>query len=241
MLPEELVAEGNRMKPVVVILTCQRDRRMADLLVCGIERYWPEVKPVLMVDTDRSTEVSLPADVREVVRRVPYLRRVFDAPYLSDNGELYFLDSDCLICGHPSDFCVPAYQGVPGFQDDTKGVEIWRDLGVEFPVRPRLVGGMLSAPTAMWHDNLDLSIAYVRECVKRGYDKLELPGVICEQTLQAGLWKKTYPDNHLDYNRYPINHMTSEQVIVHLCSAKACNTHGGVLDVILDKYEASFL
>ena len=199
------------MNATAIILTCERDKRMSALLLRGLEKYWPEIQPLVVLDTDRSTEADIPGDVRDVVRRVPYLRRVFDAWQLSPTEDIYILDSDCLICGHPYDFGVPAYQGVKGHRDDESGIQIWRDLGVEFStVIPRFVGGVFSAKRSMWADNVDLAIEYVRECVKRGHDQVKYPGVICEQSLQAGLWRKTYPDNPLDLQRYPINNITPD-------------------------------
>jgi hypothetical protein len=204
----------------VVVLTCKQHKHLSDALLAGIAKYWPEVTPLVMVDTDRSTEADLPPDVRDVVRRVPYLRRVFDAPPLITTEKVYVLDADCLLYRHPTDWKVPMYQSSPCFWDDPAGVNIWRELGVEFEtVAPRLVGGVFSAYRSMWTANYDLAIEYVRICAGYGLDRMRYPGVTCEQGLVAGLWRKTYADQEdaiLDPSRYPIGDPTDDMTLWHL-------------------------
>jgi len=230
--------ESQAMTATALILTCERDHKHAERLVRGIEKYWPGLIPLVMRDSDKSTETDIPGDVRDVVRRVPYLRRVFDAWAIIPTEDVYILDSDCLIYSQPTDFGVPAYQGVVENTDDPAGVRIWKDLGVDMPIiRPRFVGGMFSARRDMWRSNLDLAIAYVRECVSRGFDRAKYPGVVCEQSLLAGLWRKTYPDCPLDPERYAINRMTANPVIFHISSGK----HSKFMPDLIADYEARYL
>ena len=72
----------------------------------------------------------------------------------------------------------------------------------------------------MFKNGRDLAIAYARICLRRGLDAARWPGVICEQSLQAGLWRNRYPDCPLDHMRYPYIIPTDEMVIYHISCAK---------------------
>ncbi len=209
------------MKATAIILTCRNDRHIADLLVRGIEKHWPEVTPKILFDTDRSTETPLPEDVRDIVRKVPYLRKVFDVTALSDTDDIYVFDGDMLIYGYPEEFVVPRYMVSLSAPDDPIGVLLWRQLGVEYsPVSPRFCAGTYSAHKSMLDDNRELAIEYVRLCVKWHLHEVRYPGVICEQSLAAGLWRKTYPDAPLPADRYPVNMPVDGMVMFHIGALK---------------------
>lgn len=225
------------MNATAVILTCLRDEVMANMLADAIVRVWPGVAPLILWDTDKSTETDIPGDVRDVVRRVPYLRRVFDAWKLADAEDVYILDSDCLLYSEPTDFTVPAYQGVFGYSDNADGIALWGDMGVTFAkVRPCFVGGVFSARKSMWAGKEELAYEYVRECARRGWDRRHDAGVVCEQSFQAGLWRQTYPDNPLPFMRYPIHWMTPNPALWHISATK--NTSYALL--LIDAYRRRF-
>lgn len=204
-----------------LILTCEKHKKYADALVAGIKRYWPEMPYRVFWDTDRSTETSLPDDVRDAIRRVPYLRKPFDLPYLTDVDTMYLLDSDILLYGHPHDFGPRMYQAALGATDDPAGLMVWEELGYKFDIiRPRFCAGMYSCSPSMFRDNRNLMIDYVRLCIKHGHDRTKYPGIACEQSLVAGLWRMTYPDNMLDPTRYPANRACEGMVMWHMCGSK---------------------
>jgi len=175
----------------------------------------------VVLDTDRETETRVPDDIRALVRRMPYMRRIFDFPLLTDAETLYIIDSDILIFDRPHDFGPVAYQGVPGAHDDLGACLIWRELGFEMPrIEPRFCCGLYSAPRRMWLDNRDLAIDYARFAMKYGYDKKKFGGVTCEQGFLAGLWRINNADNPLPFDRYPIERFTPGAAIVHVGSLK---------------------
>jgi len=213
-----------------IIVTCERDRCLADLCVAGVEKFWPGVKPMILLDTDDTTEAPLPDDIRALVRRMPVLKRVFDVPFVSPTERIYSLDSDCLIYSEPTDFSVPAYQGTPGW-DAPNGIKVWHELGVEMPkIAPRFCGGMYSYRRVDFLDAKDAAIAYLRKCVEMGLHETAYPGVVCEQSLVAGMWRMAYPDNCLPFERYPINEPTKEQVIFHISDRKGELWVGTLID-----------
>ena len=211
-----------------IIVTCERDKWLSDICVEGIKKHWPGVDPLVMMDTDRSTEAPLPPDIREMVRRMPVLRRVFDVPFISPTEEVYSLDSDCLIYSEPTDFTVPAYQGVAGC-DPREGLLVWKAIGYGFPIiQPRFCGGMYSYRKSDFLGMKDLAIEYLRRCRLMELDGGKWPGVVCEQSLVAGMWHLLYKDNPLPKTRYPINNPTMEQVIFHISDGKwteKCNEY----------------
>ena len=219
-----------------MILTCKEHRHMADLCVAGIEKYWTGVSPLVVMDTDRETESDVPDDIRDTIRRVPYLRRIFDLPFLSPTEQVYIIDSDCLVYSDPTDFGPNAYQAVNSSGDDSVGVDIWRSMGIEFnQTRPRFCGGCYSAQVSMFRDGLDLAIEYTRRCMRLQRDKTEYPGVVCEQSLAAGLWRQKYPDCQLDPLRYPLIHPTDEMVIYHV----SCGKRSSAGKEMFKRYEES--
>lgn len=216
-----LASDSTPAKSEILILTCERDRPWMEAATLGLDRFWPELPYQVVLDTDRETESQLPDDVRDLVRRVPYMRRIFDFPLLTDAETIYILDSDILIFDRPHDFGPAAYQGVPGNHDDLGATLVWRELGFEMPrIGPRFCCGMFSAPRAMWLDNRDLAIDYARFCIRYGYDRKKYGGVTCEQGFLAGLWRITNEDNPLPFDRYPIEHFTPSPAIVHVGSLK---------------------
>jgi len=209
------------MKAESLILTCNAHLRYADALSIGLDKHWHEMPYRIIRDTDRSVESSLPDDVRDVVRRVPYLIKIFDFPTISDADTLYVFDSDILIFKHPEDFGERSYQCVPDYYDDEWALKIWKELGHTFErTSPRFVGGMFSCSPKMFLDNRELAIEYIRLCVRYGRDKVQYPGVTMEQGCIAGLWRMTYPDNPLDPIRYPINEPKGGMVMWHISSHK---------------------
>jgi len=220
------------MTATAIIVTCERDRAFTEACVAGIRKYWSGVEPMVILDTDRETEAPLPPDIREMVRRMPVLRRVFDVPYVSPTENIYSLDSDCLVFSDPTDFPVPAYQGVAG-HDPVEGLEVWASLGKAFPIaHPKLCGGMYSYRKSDFLGLKDLAIEYLRRCRLRGLDRGQWPGVVCEQSLVAGMWRLLYNDHPLPADRYPLNRPTESQVIFHISDSK----WGGRFDEYVRQY-----
>lgn len=210
-----------------LILTCARDLELATLLVRGLARFWPEVTPRLVLDTDTSTETDLPDDVREVARRVPYLRRVFDFPHIAETEQYVCLDSDCLIYRHPDEFGGLAFQGNPGGPDHADGVALWKELGYDLDSKNvRFCSGMYSAERALFLDNRDLAIEWVRRCRAKGHDRSSHRGVICSQSLVSGLWRQRYPHNPLPAEQYPYGRFRPRCAIWHM-SSEAPSTGSG--------------
>jgi len=203
----------------VIILTCKRDERLARLASAGLRKFWPNANPRVFMDTDRSTESDLPDDVRDVVRRVPYLRRVFDFPLLANTETICIMDSDCLTYSEPAEFTERAFQGNPGGNDRMEGLALWREMGVKFDCHNvRFVGGMFTAGREMWIEGRDTAIEWVRRCVAKGHDRVRYPGVTCEQSLVSGLWRQRYPHNPLPPERYPYGRFIDGCAIWHTSS-----------------------
>lgn len=202
----------------VVILTCERDRYLVDLCQLGIKKFWPGVNLAVLWDHDRTTETDIPADVREVVRRLPYLRKVFDMPYIAPTDQLYCIDSDCLLFAEPSDWGPSMHLGMDGVSDHELGVSVWAELGYTFTRNsPRFCGGCWSAKRSeMFEPHKDLAIRYVRKCVEIGYDRRADAPVVCEQCLLAGLWRMTYKESLLSNERYPLYLPNPDMVVYHL-------------------------
>lgn len=209
----------------VVILTCKRDEELVQLCRAGIRRFWGNINVAVMLDTDRATETAIPDDVREVVRRLPYLRKVFDLPYIAPTDQLYCIDSDCLLYAEPTDWGPAMHLGLRGYCDLELGTRVWREIGYLFTRdTPRFCGGCWSAKRSeMFEPNRDLAIRYVRQCMKRGFDKHESAPIICEQCLLAGLWRMTYDEKLLDENKYPLWIPKPGMVLYHLSDARNVN------------------
>ena len=202
-----------------LILTCERDKHLADLLVRGLERFWPEVKPVIVFDTDTSTETPLPDDVREVARRVPYCRRMFDFPTIATTDPYIVLDSDCLIYRRPGEFDGLCFQGNPGGQDRMEGLRLWKEFGEDVDSKNvRFCGGMYSVNRSLLIDNRDLAIDWIRRCIIKGYDRCPHRGVICEQSFISGVWRKAYPHSPLPPGGYPYGNFVPGCAIWHMSS-----------------------
>jgi len=225
------------MTATAIILTCERDKWLSDICAWGVTNLWPGVEPLVLMDTDRTTEAPLPPDIREMVRKMPVLRRVFDVPFISPTEDVYSLDSDCLIYSHPDDFAVPAYQGVAG-RDPEMGLRVWKALGYGFPItKPRFCGGMYSYKKSDFLGMKDLAIEYLRRCRLMEVDGGRWPGVVCEQSLIAGMWHLLYRDNPLEYVRYPINVQTGAQVIFHISDGKWTEKCGGYVAAYKKAYK----
>ena len=187
-----------------LILTCERDIELAQLCARGLERFWPQVRPRLVWDMDRSTETDLPDDIRAIVRRAPYLRRVFDFPYIATTDTVCVLDSDCLTYDTPVEFTERSFQSNPGGPDHPAGLELWQEMGVTLDCHnARFCAGTYTMGRELFIDGRDTAIEWVRRCVKKGYDQLRYPGIVLEQSLIAGLWRQAYPHNPLPAERYP--------------------------------------
>jgi hypothetical protein len=206
----------------VVILTCERHREMLKLCLGGIEAFWPGVKVAVLRDDDYSKDTELPEDVRAVVRQVPFLRKVFDMPFVSETDSIYCLDSDCLVFDEPWDWGpeqgLYVLPGTLGFEWLKKGNEVWKAIGQpEIRTDRIFCGGCWSASRKkMFEDTRDIAIAYVRECVKRGYHEDQYAGVLCEQCLLNGLWHIAHEENPLDIQRYPLDIPNPSMAILHL-------------------------
>lgn len=209
------------MSATAMILTCERDMALAEMCAEGVRRFWPGVTPMLVVDTDRSTETPLPVDIREMARRIPYIRRIFDFPAISPTEDIYQIDSDCFIYSEPTDFGIGMYQGVPG-HDTIGGLKTWQRIGYEFPIyRPRFCSGIISYRKSDFLRMRDLAIKYLRAARLMRCDVAgDFAGVLCEQSLAAGMHRMLYKNAPLPYERYPINIPTDEQVIFHVSDAK---------------------
>lgn len=219
-----------------LILTCRRDRHLAELLKRGLERFWPEVRPVLVEDIDGSTETELPDDVRAVARAVPYLRRVFDFPHIATTEQYVVLDSDCLIYRPPVEFEGLKFQGNPNGSDRGEGLRLWREFGHPIDCKQvRFCSGMYSVERSLFLDNRDLAIDWVRRCVAKGYDRCAHRGVICCQSLTSGLWRMKYPHAPLPPEAYPYGTFVPGCAIWHMSSTVAGNPYG---QSMLSAYEA---
>ena len=216
------------MSATAMILTCERDKALAEMCAEGVRRFWPSVTPLIVLDTNTSTEVSLPADIREMARRIPYIRRIFDFPHISPTEDIYQVDSDCFVYSEPTDFGIGMYQGVRG-HDTIGGLHVWQRIGYKFPIyRPRFCSGMISFRKSDFLGMRDLAIEYLRAARLMGCDVAGVfSGVLCEQSLTAGIHRMLYKDAPLPYERYPINAPTDEQVIFHVSDAKWKDTLDG--------------
>ncbi len=217
--------ERNWSDSTVVILTCDRDKELMDLCRQGIELFWPGINLAVLHDKDADHETPLPDDIRELCRKMVYLRKIFDLPYIAETDQLYCLDSDCMLFDEPLDWGpaqhLTAFPGSLGKQWLKQGADIWQALG-----KSRLdeiliaCGGCWSGKrTEMFEPYRDLSIAYIRECVKQGILDQREPQVVMEQCHLNGLWHLAYghlPAHHLPTNRYPLYQPNHEMAIFHL-------------------------
>ncbi|MBE3038748.1 MAG: hypothetical protein IMZ62_08045 [Chloroflexi bacterium] len=154
-------------------------------------------------DDDRSTESDLPADVRDVVRRVPYLRKVFDIPLLVDAEQAFYIDSDCLLLRQPTEWEGQLrYQATPANERESV-VGFWREMGWQHRDVPRFCAGIFSFEPSLFIENRHTAIEWVRMMIRLGRDRMLHPGVECEQGLVSGLWLSHYPDNPLPMDAYP--------------------------------------
>jgi len=206
----------------VIILTCDRDKQLVELAERGVRAFWPGINVSILHDRDKSAETELPDDVRDVTRRVPFLRKIFDLPYLAPTDQLYCIDSDCFLVEEPTDWAPAAHLAVPpgsmGSVWLKQGNELLLQLG-ESAIDESLIfcGGCWSASRAeMFDPNRELAIEYVRAAVKKGYDKTKYPGPVMEQCLLNALWHKTYADCHLSNERYPLYRPNPNMALYHL-------------------------
>ena len=212
----------------VIVPTCERDAWFSDLAVAGIRKYWPEATVLEFRDTDTSTETKVPDDIRALCRESPYLRKQVDAPFLCEGvDDLYILDADCFMFQRPTEFISRpySYQGhtLHGHSDYPWGITVWGKLGHHFPVTsPLFCAGMFSAPMKMWAYNRELMFDYLRQCRMMGYHRTswEYSNVTLDQSLAAGLWRKTCQDNPLPALAYPLGIPTVSMKIFHACYYK---------------------
>lgn len=212
---------------VVVVPTCERDKWFSDLAVAGIRKYWPEATIVELLDTDKSTEIDCPKDIRVMCRCLPYLRKQIDAPFLFDGvDDIYILDADCFMFERPTELIEAySYQGLTmrGHPDYEWGINVWRRMGYNFAgITPLFCAGMFKAPRTMWTYNKELMYWYLRTCAQMGYHKKswEFAGVTLDQSLAAGLWRMTCKDNPLPALEYPLGVPSVPMKIFHACYYK---------------------
>ena len=188
----------------ILMLTCERDKELAKVSAEGLKKFWPGCRPMLFMDTDTATEAKLPDDIREMVRRMPYLRRYFDLPRFASTEPFAILDSDCLCYQNPAELNGLAFQGNPGGGDRINGLRVWKELGFEIPNQDvRFCCGMFTATMEMFEQR-DLAFEYLRLCRKYGFDRdCAYPAVVCEQGMISGMWRLKYPHNPLPPHRYP--------------------------------------
>ncbi len=208
----------------VIVPTCKRDKWFSDLAVEGIRKYWPEAFIVEFLDTDRSTEMSVPDDIRKLCREIPYLRKQIDAPFVVDVDDIYILDADCFMFERPTELIDGpySYQGetLLGNSDYPWGIEIWKGMGHSFPnITPLFCAGLLKAPRTMWTYNREVMYRYLHRCVRAGYHNpdWQYSNVTLDQSLCAGLWRKTCIDNPLPAMEYPLGIPTMTMKIFHAC------------------------
>lgn len=210
-------------KTIVIVPTCERDKWFSDLAVEGIRTFWPEVMVMELLDTDKSTETDVPDDIRDIVRKVPYLRKQIDAPFIVDCDRIVLLDADCFMFAKPDELVNQyAYMGhtLYGNHDYQWGTKVWASLGHFFPkTEPLFCAGCFSAPRTMWTYNRELMFDYLRQCMKLGYGKWDwdFHPVTFDQNLNAGLWRKTCRDNPLPALEYPLGIPTMDMKIFHAC------------------------
>lgn len=203
-----------------LIQTCKRDWRLANIASAGLRKFWPGCNPRLFLDTDTATEdASVPSDIRDMIRKIPYLRRIFDFPRLVSTERFAVLDSDCLCYRDPFELESLAFQGNPGGGDRLGGLKVWERLGYTIPHQEvRFVAGLFTATMEMY-EKRDLAYEYLRICKDEGYDcDCAYPAVVCEQGLVSGLWRLTYPHNPLPPKRYPFEKYYDGCAIWHTSS-----------------------
>jgi len=212
---------------IIIVPTCDRDAWFSDLAVEGIRKYIPNIPVLEFRDTDKATETDVPDDIRQLCRDVPYLRKQVDAPFIVGGvDDVYILDADCFVFQRPDEFLgAYSYQGhtLHGHPDYPWGLNVWGKLGHHFPnVKPLFCAGMFKAPRKMWTLNRSLMHDYLRQCMKLGYHRpgWEYSNVTMDQSLAAGLWRKTCPDNPLPALEYPLGIPTTCMKIFHACYYK---------------------
>ncbi len=236
----------------VVIITCDRDKELLDLCLKGIKVFWPDINVAVLRDKDAEHETDLPEDIREIIGHGPFLRKVFDLPFLSKTDKIYCLDSDCLLFETPTEWV--GYRGLyvlPGSAGQdwlNKGADVWETVGktlkLDLPPIDRTTifcGGCWSASVdKMFKPTRDIAIEYVRECVRRGYDNPAKIGyaVICEQVLLNGLWHLAHPKNPLPNYRFPLDEPNPQMAIYHLHMTKDSPETRRRLDLYRDMIEA---
>jgi len=213
----------NKTTTTVCVPTCERDKGFSDLAVEGIRKFWPGAMVFELLDTDTSTEVEVPDDIRKICRDVPYLRKQIDLPFIVNTDRIVILDSDCFLFKRPDELAdTYAYQGqtLLGNQDYPWGLKVWKKMGFSFPkVEPLFCAGCFSAPRTMWTYNREMMFEYLRTAVKMGYGNIdwEYCPVTLDQSLCAGLWRKTCHDNPLPALEYPLGIPSIPMKAFHAC------------------------
>lgn len=211
---------------IVIVPTCERDKWFSDLAVEGIRKFWPEATVFEFHDEDKSLWADCPDDIREMCNESPYLRKQVDAPFVCGVDDVYMLDADCFMFARPTELIEAySYQGNTLYkqEDYPWGLNAWSQIGFNFPViTPLFCAGMFKAPRTMWTYNREMMWDYLRCCKRLGYDnpKFEFSHVTMEQSLVAGLWRKTCKDNPLPELEYPLGIPSVESKIFHACYYK---------------------
>ena len=227
-----------------VILTCNRDCEIVSLCQQGIRLFWPGMNIAVLHDTEAGIS-DLPDDVWAIRDKIPYLRKVFDLPWVAPTDQIYCIDSDCFLVAEPTDWAPAAHLAVgPGSAGQEwldQGAEVWKAVLGYSPIATDHIfcGGCWSAdrrkmfgePTPD-HPKRKLAIEYVRECVRRGYDKAQYPGPVMEQCLLNGLWHLAYGecDCHLVSDRYPLYAPNPRMVLYHLSNTARSTAAPKILD-----------
>jgi len=210
----------------IIVPTCDRDKWFSEIAIRGIRKHIPSALVVEFKDTDTKTERKVPGDIRELCRKIPYLRKQVDAPFVIDVDDIIILDADAFVCRRPDELLSGyGYQGhtLYGTPDYPWGLQVWAELGFKFPVvRPLFCAGVFSAPRSMWTLNETMIFEYLRQCVKHGFHdpNWKYSNVTLDQNLAAGLWRKTCKDNPLSALEYPLGIPTVDQKVFHACYYK---------------------
>lgn len=217
-------------KGTVVVLTCERDKRLMELCSRGVRKYMPGAKLAVLQDKEPNRLTELPPELRELsMTTVPWLRKVFDLPWMAETDEIYCMDSDCFLFAEPLDWRLPMHLVVaPGEQGKVwlqTASEIWRTVaGFEIPDDMIFCGGCWSARRSeMFEPHRDIAVAYAEQCVRLGLHKEPHPGVVMEQCLLNGLWRMTYgdkPEQRLDPERYPLYFPNPNMVLYHISDVR---------------------
>lgn len=209
------------MSAIALVLYCERDKHLADLLKDAMDRFWPEMPQLFLDVADKSWETPLPKFVRFLIDMGhggyhSCLRRIFDAPYMTDADTLYVLDPDCFLLGEPGDWGPCSFMASWTGPDHPDRIAVWEDMGIFIPNQyPCLCAGTCSYPRRLLLDNRDLCEEFLRAAIRRNFVRPAYPNPALDNSLLAGLWKLNYPVSTLPRERYTYQRTTREMVLYH--------------------------